>query len=77
MNYYTIFSGTFQVCSTQVNNIYFLKKVKPFPPLRCIIVRWPEKERFYMNLLKRAAVLIVSIAAGICLLILIGFLSDR
>ena len=30
-----------------------------------------------MNLLKRAAVLIVSIIAGICLLILIGFLSDR
>lgn len=30
-----------------------------------------------MNLLKRAAVLIVSIAAGLCLFILIGFLSDR
>lgn len=30
-----------------------------------------------MNLLKRAAIILVSIAAGICLLILIGFLSDR
>ena len=30
-----------------------------------------------MNLLKRAAIILVSIAAGICLLILTGFLSDR
>ena len=30
-----------------------------------------------MNLLKRAAIILVSIAAGLCLFILIGFLSDR
>lgn len=30
-----------------------------------------------MNLLKRAAIIIISIAAGLCLFILIGFLSDR